>query len=125
MGMGVWLRLFLIIVGVIVLSATTISLARKRMTESFCIFWGLLSFLFIVSGIILRPIEWNRFISGHALIIILFGAICVLVAGMYFSLRISNLIRQVTELAMQVSLLNQENEMVLNELKEKSNGTFK
>lgn len=120
MSMGVWLRLFLIVVGLGILSMTIVSLARKHMTESFCTFWGLVSFLFIAAGIMMRPVEWNRYISGHTLTIILFSAICTLVAGVYLSLRISSLMRQVTELAMQVSLLNQENKIVLTELGEKN-----
>ena len=113
MNAGVWLRLFLIVVGLVILCMTTMSLAKKHMNESFCIFWGIMSFLFIISGIVLRPVEWSRYISGHTLVMILFG-------GMYYSLRISKLMRQVTELTMQVSLLNQENKIVLMELGEKS-----
>ena len=121
MGAGDLLRLLLIVVGISILSTMIVSLARKNMTESFCIFWGIVSLLFIVSGIVLRPVEWNRYISYAALIIIFCGVAFIVVAALYFSVRISRLIRQSTELAIQVSLLNQENEILLRELKKEDN----
>ena len=106
----------MIIVGLIIFGVTTVSLAKKHMTEVFCIFWGIISVLFIVAGIMLRPMGWNRYISWSALVIIFFGVIFVLLAGFFFSVRISRLMRQVTELAILVSLLNQENEMLIKEV---------
>ena len=113
---GDWLRILTIVVGLAILIMTTLSLAMKHMTESFCIFWGFVSLLFIVSGILLRPIGWNKYISMTALVIIFLGVFCVLAGGLYLSVRISRVIRQATELAIQVSLLNQENEILLKEL---------
>lgn len=113
---GVCLRIMLIAVGVVILGVTTVSLAKKHMTESFCLFWGLTSVLFIAAGILLQPMGWNRIMSWSALIIIFFGILCILIAGFYFSVRISRLMRQVTELAIQISLLNQENEMLLRQV---------
>lgn len=109
------LRVFMVVVGVVIFCVATVSLAKKHMTEVFCIFWGLISVLSIAAGILLQPGGWHQYISWRALIIIVFGVICVLIAGFFFSVRISRLMRQVTELAILVSLLNQENEMLLNE----------
>ena len=109
------LRLFEIIAGAILFVLTTVSLAKKRMTESFCIFWGVISVLMILAGIILRPVELNRYISPVGFVIICLGVFCLLMGGYYFSVLISKLIRQVTELAIQISLLNQENEILINE----------
>lgn len=120
MSVGDWLRLFMIVVGLVTLGVTTTSLARKHMTESFCIFWGIASFLFIVAGILLRPVYLDNYISWSTLAVIFFGTFCLLVGGMYFSVRVSALIRQVTELAIQVSLLNQENLVCVQRLDEHS-----
>lgn len=110
---GILLRIFMVVVGLVIFGVATVSLAKKHMTEVFCIFWGIISILCIVAGAMLQPMQWNRYISWRALIIIFFGVICVLIAGFFFSVRISRLMRQVTELAILVSLLNQENEMLL------------
>ena len=110
------MRLFMIAVGLIILGMTVVSLAKKHMTESFCIAWGVAAVMAICGGIILRPIEWNKYISWGGLLLILFGAVFVLAGAFFFSVRISMLTRQVKELAIQVSLLNQENEMMLREL---------
>lgn len=122
MSAGDVLRLLLVLVGLGLLVRSTISLAKKHMTESFCIFWGLLAVIIIVVGIIIRPIGWNRYISWPAMVMIFCGLVTLLIAGYFFSIRISNLIRQTTELAIQVSLLNLENELLMQELS-KANGT--
>ena len=116
MNVGDGLRLFMIAVGLIILGMTVISLAKKHMTESFCIAWGAAAVITICGGIILRPTEWNKYISWGGLLLILFGAVFVLAGAFFFSVRVSMLTRQVKELTIQVSLLNQENEMMLREL---------
>lgn len=116
MSMGDGLRLFMIVVGLAVFGMTVVSLARKRMTESFCIAWGIVAAMAVCAGVILQPTEWNRYISWGGLLLILFGAVLLLAGAFFFSVRISVLTRQVKELAIQISLLNQENAMLLREL---------
>lgn len=123
MSAGDVLRLLLVAVGLGLFVLSTVSLAKKHMTETFCIFWGLIAVIFIVVGIIIRPIGWNQYISWPALVMIFLGLVALLIAGYFFSIRISNLIRQTTELAIQVSLLNLENELLSKELAE-SNEEF-
>ena len=118
MSVGDGLRLFMIVVGLIILVMTVMSLARKHMTESFCIVWGVIAAIAICAGIIVQPTQWNRYISWGTLLLILFGVVLLLAGTFILSVRISMLSRQVEELAMQVSLLNQENEMILRELGE-------
>lgn len=116
MSVGDGLRLFMIVVGLVIMGMTVVSLARKHMTESFCIVWGIVSVMSVCAGIILQPTQWNRYISWGGLLLILFGTVLLLAGAFFFSVRISMLTRQVKELAIQVSLLNQENEMMLREL---------
>lgn len=123
MSAGDVLRLLLILLGLGLFGMSTISLAKKHMTETFCIFWGIIAVLFIIAGIILRPIGWNQYISWSALLIIFLGIICLLIGSFFFSVRISGLIRQATELAIQVSVLNLENEMLAKELSEVNKGS--
>lgn len=118
MSAGDVLRLLLVILGLGLFGLSTISLAKKHMTETFCIFWGIIAILFIVAGVLLQPVGWNQYISWSALLIIFFGIVCLLIGSFFFSVRISALIRQATELAIQVSILNMENEMLIKELSE-------
>ena len=122
MSVGDWLRLFMIVVGLVVMCITTVSLAKKHMTESFCIFWGIIAFLSIVAGIMFKPVYLDAYISWTTLTIICIGTSFLLVGGLYLSVRISGLMRQVTELAIQISLLNQENLVCVQRLDEHSHG---
>ena len=116
MSVGDGLRIFMIVVGLIIVGATVISLARRHMTESFCIAWGAIAVMIICAGIILQPSQWSKYISWGGLLLILFGVVVLLAGAFFFSVRISRLTRQVRELAIQISLLNQENAMILREL---------
>ena len=118
MSVGDGLRLFMIVVGLILLGMTVVSLARKHMTESFCIAWGVVAAGAICGGIVLRPTVWSSFVSWQGLLLILFGGVFVLAAAFFYSLRISELNREVKELAIRVSLLDHENAMILRELTE-------
>ena len=113
MSVGDGLRIFMIVVGLVILGATVISLSRRHMTESFCIAWGVIAVAAICAGIILRPTEWSKYFSWGGLMLILFGVIVLLAGAFFVSVRISRLTRQVRELAIQVSLLNQENAQIL------------
>ena len=108
----------MIAAGLVILSVTVLSLAKKHLTEAFCIVWGIVAVMFICAGIVLRPTQWKIYISWGGLLLGLFGVVLVLAVAFFFSVRISVLTRQVKELAIQVSLLNQENEMILRELLE-------
>ena len=99
----------MIVIGVVILAVTIVSLARRRMTESFCIAWGVVAVGAICAGIILRPAGWSQYVSWNGLAMILLGVIFLLAGGLYFSLRVSQLTREVKELAIRVALLDQEN----------------
>lgn len=116
MNPGDGLRIFLIVMGLAALVLANISTARRRMMVSFCAVWSVLAVLFILTGALLRPSQWNLYISWSALLLILFGIFLMLAVAFYFSLRVSQLFREARELAIQVSLLNQEIESIRREL---------
>lgn len=116
MNPGDGLRLFMILMGLIVLVLANISSAKRHMTVLFCAVWSIVSVLFILAGILLRPSQWNLYISWSALLLILFGVLLLLAVAFYFSLCASQLSREIRELAIQVSLLNQEVESIQREL---------
>ena len=93
-----------------------LSLARRKLTESFCLAWGLFAVLLILAGCLLHPSELNHYISLKGLILLLF-ALYGVIWGLYaLSLVVSKLMRRNRELAMHVSLLNQENEQIMERL---------
>lgn len=115
MNSGDGLRIFIIVIGVAILIGSIMSLARKRMTETFCIAWGVVALAAIFAGVVLTPTEWSHYVSWHGLILILFGVIGLLAGAFFFSVRVSQLNREIKELAIKVALLDQENAMLLAE----------
>lgn len=115
---GSMLRIIMIATGVFLFGVTLFSLAKRRMTEPFCMTWGLISLIIILAGILLRPDEWNRYISTKGMLLVVLIGFCV-VYGIYFmSARVSELMRRNQELAMQVSLLNYEVEKLQKRVEE-------
>lgn len=108
MAPGSILKITIILTGVVMLVGTLISLSKKRMSESFSSAWVLASLAVILGGILTNPVRWREFISTAGLLLLMFVAFCVIYAAFYFSIRVSELMRRVNELAMQVALLNQE-----------------
>jgi len=115
------LRIILFALGVVMLIATIGSLAKRKMNESFCLAWGIVSVAIIVAGIVLRPGEWNKYISATGLVLILIIIFVVIYAAYFISLKISELSRKNQELAIQVSLLNQENERIIKRIAKSEN----
>lgn len=116
MNPGDGLRIFLIVMGLAALVLANISTARRSMMVSFCAVWSVLAVLFILTGALLRPGQWDLYISWGVLLPVLFGIFLMLAVAYYFSLRVSQLLREARELAIQVSLLNQEIESIRREL---------
>ena len=107
---GVVLRVIMILTGICLLFITLSSLAKRRMTEPFVLTWGLISVIIVLAGILLRPTEWNRYISGTGMLLVGMISFCVIVGTYFISARVSELMRKNMELAMQVSLMKQEGE---------------
>lgn len=113
------LKVIFFVTGVFMLSITVSSLAKRKMNESFCLAWGIISVAIIVSGVVLNPTQWNHYVSGTGLALILIIFFSVLYAAYFVSLKISELSREKQELAIQVSLLKEENRQIMELLQEK------
>ena len=118
METGNIIRIVMVIAGIIILAASVSSLAKRHLRENFCMVWGIVAVMFIVAGIVLNPVYWSKYISTSGTIILLIVAVCVLWSFFVSCVQISLLDRKNLELAMQVSLLNQENESILKRLGE-------
>lgn len=118
MSVGDSLRIFMIVTGIVLMGATFSSLAKRKMTESVCLAWGLVSAICIIAGIFLRPYGISAYVSKMGLLLIMVSAVAVLCAAFYVSTKLSELARKNHELAVQVSLLNHENYAVMKRLEE-------
>ena len=116
MAVGDVLRLFVIVAGAYMFLKATLSLAKRKMTEPFCLAWAVLSALMIFSGILLNPSQLDGYISTRGLILIIIIVSGILWGLWFISTQVSILKRKNQELAMQISLLNNDCEKILREL---------
>lgn len=116
MAVGDVLRLFVIVAGAYMFLKAILSLAKRKMTEPFCLAWAVLSALMILSGILLNPSQLDGYISTRGLILIIMIVSGILWGLWFISTQVSILKRRNQELAMQISLLNNDCEKILREL---------
>lgn len=110
------LRAIVVGMGIIVLCMDFVSFAHRRMTESLGLVWGFFAVLLILFGAVPGLSDWSKVLPKEACAAFLvMGGIAIL-GLFYLSGNVSKLLRKNQELAMQVSLLNQENERILGEL---------
>ena len=116
MAVGDVLRLFVIVAGAYMFLKAILSLAKRKMTEPFCLAWAVLSALMILSGILLNPSQLDGYINTRGLILIIKIVSGILWGLWFISTQVSILKRRNQELAMQISLLNNDCEKILREL---------
>lgn len=111
----------LIVLGVALLVLDFLEYAKQKLTEGFGLIWGLLGVLLLAAGIVLVVAEQVTLVVWAVALLLV-----MVLAGFLFGVSrvVSVLMMKNQELAMQVSLLNQENESILQEfnaLKERDN----
>ena len=116
MASGDLLTVFLVVMGICLFVMAILSLAKRKMTEPFCLAWVVLSALMILSGILLNPSQLDGYISTRGLILIIIIVSGILWGLWFISTQVSILKRRNQELAMQISLLNNDCEKILREL---------
>ena len=120
MSIAIWIKLGFIIVGIVLMITAFFSHARKKMTVNLAVVWELLGLASILIGVVPGLSRWCSSL-GHGTAIAMFVIGCLMLSGAFrICVLISSLIMKNQELAMQVSLLNQENEKILNALRELS-----
>ena len=102
------LQIFLVAAGLLLFVRTMMSLARKNLTETISMFWSLISVMLVLAGILLIPFDWNQYITSGALIFVAVSFALVISGVFYLSQVLSYNVRKTQELAIQISLLNQE-----------------
>ena len=108
MDYGLFLQIVLIVAGVIILITDVLLLAKRKLAESISIVWGFGALVFIIAGIVLHPSGWINYMSKAGMSLMLLLGFCVVYGLFYASIRLSEIIRKQTEMAMDISLLNQE-----------------
>ncbi len=107
------LRLLLALTGILFLFLDFRAYVRQKLTDSMGILWAFVSIVLILTGVVAFPEkhEYND-------IVFLVFLVCLLLLLLLFkvSKTVSVLVMKNQELAMQVSLLNQENERILHKL---------
>ena len=69
--MGDILRVFVIVAGAYMFLKAILSLAKRKMTEPFCLAWAFLAALMVLAGILLNPVQLDNFISFRGLILVI------------------------------------------------------
>lgn len=105
-----------ILMGIGIMIVTFVLHAKKKLTVNLAVTWELLGIAAILSGAVPRFSEWSSRIGLGSLVVLLITALLVLWGVYQMTIQISSLLMKNQELAILVSLLNQENERILREL---------
>lgn len=107
------LRLLLVLTGILFLLLDLHAYVRQKLTDTMGILWAVVSAALIVAGAVSVPGRQELFY-----VTVLLFIVCLLLLFLLFkvSKMLSVLAVKNQELAMQVSLLNQENERILHKL---------
>lgn len=110
-------RIFVALFGVGMLSMSFLSFVKKKMIEGIGLAWGLFSICLIMLAFVPEWFEWIRH-AAFGEVIFLMVLLVYATIGIFGLCRVvSMLVMRNRELAMQVSLLNQEHEQFMREFK--------
>ena len=115
--MLIW-NIVLTIIGVLFLMADFWVCVHKKFSDLMGMGWSVLSIMIIMCSIIPGISNWSQFMDRPECIAALILFLVILFDAFLISMMISQLSMKNQELAMQVSLLNQENEKILFEINE-------
>lgn len=102
--------------GTILLFAVFLSLSKRVMIEAMGVIWSFFGVILILLGAVPALTAWSRTVPSEGAGVLAFLGECLIWALFAMSRIISQLIMKNQELAMQVSLLNQENEKILRQV---------
>ncbi|MCD7954339.1 MAG: DUF2304 domain-containing protein [Lachnospiraceae bacterium] len=115
--MVVGMKLAMAAIGIFFLCLSFWEYVKKKLTEEAGLVWGLFAILLIVWALWPGALSWCADMTLAGLAFLSVTALFLVAVLFWQSMAVSKLIRKNQELAMQVSLLNQENEQILTELK--------
>jgi len=106
------------VIGIVLLIVDFMAFVYRKISEGIGMCWCCIGVMFILLGLIPGLSDWSKTVPREAVPALAFVTLIVLLAAFYLSCALAQLLRKNQELAMQVSLLNQENESILSELDE-------
>lgn len=112
------LCIIIIVEGILLLCMDFRSYVYRKVTEGMGLGWGCFSIVLILLGAVPGLSDWCKVLPKEAYPAFILVSIVILFGAFRISCSISQLIRKNQELAMHVSLLNQENERILHDLKQ-------
>ncbi|MCD8346977.1 MAG: DUF2304 domain-containing protein [Lachnospiraceae bacterium] len=115
--MVIGMKLAMAAAGLLFLFLSFWEYVKKKLTEAAGLVWGLFAILLVIWAIWPGALSWCADMTPAGLIFLFVTALFLTAVLFWQSMAVSKLIRKNQELAMQVSLLNQENEQILTELK--------
>lgn len=118
MNTSIILRFVMVAIGVIYLVWDYVALIKKQMADILCIGWMVVCLIIILMGSVSPLSNWTALVSGTTgMALLLF--IAVVSYGLFrLCFWISDLFFRNRELAMQVALLNQENQDILKRIED-------
>ncbi len=116
MKIAILVKTGLIITGIIVMALTFLLHSAKKLTVNLAVAWEAIGIGLVLVGAVPLFSSWCYWLArGTMVAMFLVGGLTIW-GGFELSILISSLAMKNQELAMQVSLLNQENERILEEL---------
>lgn len=117
MSSSLFFRLVVIFAGVFLMMLTFYMYSKRKLTDNIALGWALFSVVLIMAGAIRAWSGWSRALAlaSYPMVFAMGGLIIVIIFR--HSIYLSLLIMKSQELAMHVSLLNQENEEIIKRLK--------
>lgn len=106
------------VMGVFILLLDFFAFVYRKLTEGIEMCWCFFGFVLFLLGVVPGLSAWTAAVPLYAYPAFFVFGISMVAIVFYLSIKLSQLIRKNQELAMHVSLLNQENESILEKLKE-------
>ena len=113
---AVIMKIGLIIVGVMIMIMSFVFHAKRKLTVNLAVVWEFLGFALILIGAVPVFSSWCHLLARGTVIAMFVVGALALWGSYILCILLSNLSMKNQELAMQVSLLNQENELMLKEI---------
>lgn len=108
-----------VIEGIVLLIVDFISFVYQKITVGIELCWSSFAVVLILLGVVPGLSDWSRVVPQEAVPAFLLISLVIIFSFFYLSCAVSQLLRKNQELAMHVSLLNQENEIILQKLKDR------
>ncbi len=105
--------------GIVLLIVDFVSFVYQKITVGIELCWSAFAVVLILLGVVPGLSDWSKVVPREAIPAFLLISLAVIFSFFYLSCAVSQLLRKNQELAMHVSLLNQENEIILQKLKDR------